>query len=192
MTLLVPTHRSDYIGRCLESVRPQLRRGDEVLVIGDTASGSLPGVECIVDSFGPQYRYVAYDAGYHDYGHSQLNYGISLAQGDYIHCNDDDDIWMPDALETFRRAAERTGGEVPVLFRFKSYLGPLIWLKPGLFGRNLIGGHCLLTPNIACKLGRWGSEYSGDYDYVEGTVNHYGGPQHVVWAEDIVVWARPS
>jgi glycosyltransferase involved in cell wall biosynthesis len=193
LSLIVPTHREDRpLRRCLESVQGQLRRGDEVIVVGDTYDGDLPAVEALVREFGHPYRYVAVNAGHHDWGHSQVNAGIALAQGDYIHVSDDDDVWTPDALTTFRKMASAVRAPVPFLFRFKSYYGPVFWLQPGLFARNFIGGHCLLAPNDPSRLGQWAPEYSGDYDYVEQTVNHYGGAEHVVWCESIVVLARPA
>lgn len=190
LSLLVPTHREDRpLRRCLDSVRPQLERGDEVIVVGDTHDGPLPAVEALVKSYGKPYRYVAHDAGYHDFGHSQLNYGISLATGDYIHCNDDDDIWTPDALQAFRKMASHVREPVPFLFRFKSYLGPIFWMQPGLFVRNWIGGHCLLAPRQYA--GQWGPEYNGDFDWLESTVNNAGGLDSAVWCEAIVAVARP-
>jgi glycosyltransferase involved in cell wall biosynthesis len=193
LSLLVPTHREDRpLERCLKSVAPQLRDGDEVIVIGDTHDGSLPRVESLVERFGPKFRYLAVDAGHHCYGHDQLNAGIALAKGDYIHCNDDDDVWVPGALDTFRRAITSTDRTVPFLFRFKSYYGPIFWLQPGLFARNMIGGHCLLAPNVEGKLGAFSCDYSGDYDWVEATVDHYGGPREVVWVSDVIAVARPT
>ena len=192
LSLVVPTHREDRpLKRCLDSVSDQLCKGDEVIVVGDTCDGSLPAVEALVQSYGPRYRYVAHDAGLHDWGHSQLNCGIALAQGDYIHCQDDDDVWTPAALATFRRWVQRLTAPGPILFRFRSYLGPIFWVSPGLFARNWIGGHCLLAPNDEHRLGQWGAAYNGDYDYVEQTVNYYGGPTQVVWSADIIAVARP-
>lgn len=192
LSLLVPTHREDRpLRRCLDSAKPQLRRGDEVIVIGDTRDRPLPGVEALVKSYGRQFRYVAHDAGHHCYGHCQLDHALPLAQGDYIHCNDDDDAWTPDALATFRKLAGALPEPLPFLFRFQSYHGPIYWQRLGLFARNHIGGHCLLAPNIPAKLGRFGCDYNGDFDMVESTVNAYGGPDAAIWREEVIAWARP-
>lgn len=191
LSLLVPTHREDRpLRRALQSIEHQLRSGDEVIVVGDTHDGALPMVESMVLSFGPQYRYMAVDAGHHCFGHCQLDAGIATAKGDYIHCSDDDDVWTPDALATFRRCAREVHEPVPFLFRFKSYVGPVFWVQPGLFARNLIGGHCLLAPRAGA--GKFTCAYNGDFDWVESTVQHYGGPTQAVWCEDIVAIARPE
>lgn len=191
LSLLVPTHREDRpLRRCLESVQGQLKRGDEVIVVGDTHDGPLDGVEALTRDFGPQFKYLAVDAGHHCYGHCQLDAGIAVAKGDYIHCNDDDDVWTDDALDTFRRAASAVRAPLPFLFRFRSYLGPIFWVQPGLFARNWVGGHCLLAPRE--KAGHFTCAYNGDFDWLETTVNAYGGYQNAVWREDIIAIARPS
>jgi GT2 family glycosyltransferase len=191
LSLLVPTHREDRpLRRALDSVDKQLKSGDEVIVIGDTHSGSLPGVESLVKSFGPKYRYLAIDAGHHCWGHCQLDAGIATATGDYIHCSDDDDVWTADALETFRRCAAAVREPVPFLFRFKSYHGPVFWVKAGLFQRDWIGGHCLLAPRT--KAGRFACAYNGDFDWLDSTVAQFGGPSAAVWREEIIAIARPA
>jgi hypothetical protein len=191
LSLLVPTHREDRpLRRCLDSVVEQLAAGDEVIVVGDTADGPLPSVAHLVRSYGPQFTYAALNTGQHDYGHSQLNYAMTLAQGEYLHFNDDDDVWQPNALDVFRMAIKQTP-DLPLLFRFKSWVGPIFWLRPGLFERNAVGGHCLVTPNDPTKLGQWAPEYNGDWDFVEQTVNAYGGPSCAIWRDEIIAVARP-
>lgn len=193
LSILIPTHREDRpLRRALNAIAPQLKHGDEVVVVGDTHSGDLPMVEHLVHEFGPQYRYMAVDAGHHCYGHCPLDAGIATAEGDYIHCSDDDDIHTEDALKNFRKFASAVPKPLPFLFRFKSYVGPIFWVRAGLFARNWIGGHCLLMPNVKGKLGKFTCEYNGDFDYVESAVNHYGGPQNAVWREELVAIARPN
>lgn len=193
LSLIVPTHREDRpLRRCLDSVAGQLGPADEVIVVGDTFDAPLPGVESLVASYGPRYRYVAHDAGCHDYGHSQVNYGLTLATGDYIHLNDDDDVWTSDALAAFRTAIGWQWAEPrPFLFRFQSWVGPVFWAELGHFERNWIGGHCLLFPNDQARIGRFGAQYNGDFDFVEQTVNFYGGHQRAIWMDQVIAVARP-
>lgn len=190
LSLLVPTHREDRpLRRALDSVKPQLKPGDEVIVVGDTHDSALPGVESTVKSYGKQFRYMAVDAGHHCFGHCQLDAGIATAKGDYIHCSDDDDVWCADALETFRQCAASISEPAPFLFRFKSYHGPIFWVRPGLFERDLIGGHCLLAPREGA--GKFTCAYNGDFDWLNTTVEKYGGPTRAIWREEIVCIARP-
>jgi hypothetical protein len=189
-SFLIPTHRGRPPWRCLDSLLPQLDRGDEVIVIGDTHDGPLPRVRQLVegyDSLAPvgSFRYLELDAGAHDYGHSQLNYGLEHASGEWLHCNDDDDIYAPGAVATMRQAAHISGGR-PLLFRFQSYhRGVVFWVERGRLERHWIGGHCLVTPNVPGKVGRWGPSYQGDFDWIESTI-----AQHVGWLDQLSDLAR--
>lgn len=201
-SFLIPTHREDRpLWRCLDSLLPQLDRDDEVIVIGDTHDGPLPKVEKLVrgyDAMAPvgHFRYLELDAGAHDWGHSQLNYGLERATGQWLHCNDDDDIYAPGAVAIMREAARTSGGR-PLLFRFQSYHfgGQVYWFERGRLERNYVGGHCLVTPNVAGKVGRWTPSYQGDFDYIAATIVLHVGwvdPNYPIWREEIIAIARPS
>lgn len=191
-SFLVPTHREDRpLARCLNSIMHQMTSDDEVLVIGDTHDRELPRVERFVADYGPQFRYVPFDAGHHCFGHCQLNYGLGLAQGDWLHANDDDDVWTPTAVIAMRRAAEEAPDR-PHLFRFQSYFGTVYWDQRGIVERNHIGGHCLLFPNVPGKVGRYTCDYSGDFDMIRQTLDLHGGDASAIWHEDIVCVARPN
>lgn len=192
ISFLVPTHSPNRPLECyLASLVVQIGTDDECIVIGDTCDGPLPAVEALVKSFGEQFHYVEHDAGVHDYGHSQLNYGISIASGDFIHCCDDDDILTNDAVKTMRHSASIYPGR-PLMFRFLSYHGLVFWDHLGLLAQDHIGGHCLLAPNIPGKLALWGPHYQGDFTYVMETVMLHGGIDSVVWQDHLVAIARPT
>lgn len=191
ISFIVPTHREDRpLKRCLDSIVPQLQPGDEVIVVGDITDGPLPGVEALCSAY-RQVRYLEHAGTEHTYGHEQLNYAIPHARGDYIHINDDDDVWSPQAAFMIRKAASVWPGK-PLLFRFRSYIGLTFWERPGYFERDHIGGHCLVAPNIKGKLGVWGPAYNGDFDWVESTLAFYGGPTSAIWLDDLIAIARPT
>jgi GT2 family glycosyltransferase len=193
-SFLVPTHREDRpLERCLESIAWQLGSGDEVIVIGDTFNGSLPKVEHLIyRNFDERFRYMEYDAGHSCWGHCQLNAGLAVAMGDWLHVNDDDDVWAPGAVAMMRQAALDSGGR-PMLFRFQSYVGGMhVWLERGRVERNWIGGHCLVTPNIPGKVGRFDCVYSGDFDYIDTTLKLHGGYESALWKDGVVAIARPQ
>lgn len=157
----------------------------------DVHDAPLPGVQALVTAYGSQYRTLSLDAGHHCWGHCQHNYAITQAHGDYIHLNDDDDVWAPDAAKNMRTCAKAYPGRV-LLFRFVSYVGRVTyWVKVGQMERNYIGGHCMVIPNVPEKIGKFTCEYSGDYDWIEQTVNAFGGPQQAIWISDVVAFARP-
>jgi Glycosyl transferase family 2 len=191
-SFLIPTHREDRpLARCLDSVAPQLGPNDEVVVIGDTCDGPLPRVRDLVRDYGPQFLYLEHDAGYHDWGHSQLQYGIGQALGEWLHCNDDDDVYVPGAVAVMRTVAADANGR-PILFRFRSYHGQVYWAQRGVLQMDLVGGHCLVFPNIPGKIGRFGRRYQGDWDMIDSTVRLHGGPDSVIWRTEIICIARPD
>ena len=120
-----------------------------------------------------------------------MNHALTLATGDYIHLNDDDRVWADNAVDLMSGGTRIWPNRV-LLFRFQSYYGRQVyWVKAGHFQRDWIGGHCLVTPNDQAKLGRFTCEYNGDFDYIEQTVNAFGGPSEAIWISDIVAIARP-
>jgi hypothetical protein len=81
--------------------------------------------------------------------------------------------------------------EHALLFRFHSYHGLDFWDYAGNLARNHIGGHCLVTPNLPGKIGKWTCDYTGDYEYVAETVENFGGALRAVWVNEFVARARP-
>jgi hypothetical protein len=158
-------------------------------VIGDVHDGPLPAVQELVAGYGPAFSYLAFDAGHHCYGHCQLNRAMWYVKGKYVHVNDDDDVWAPDAVETMRSAAGEHPGK-PLLFRFKSYHGPIFWNTKGRLIRHQVGGHCLVTP--ANRAGSFTCDYTGDFDWVMTSVMQCGGVQTAVWIDKVVCYARPT
>jgi glycosyltransferase involved in cell wall biosynthesis len=192
LTCLIPTAGRESLARCLRSLQLQQWRGLEVLVIGDTHDGPLPQTEATVRSFGPRFRYLAHDAGHHCFGHCALNYGLEQAQGEYVHCQDDDDIYANGALYTIRQTIRRLRQPRPLLFRFRSYFGHDYWAQQGLVREGLIGGHCLVAPNLPGKLGRFTCRYQGDFDWIRSTLDGYPDGPEPLWLEDIICLARPK
>ena len=191
-SFVVPTHREDRpLARCLNSIQHQMQPGDEVLVIGDTYDGPLPMVEMLVSCYGKTFYYVPFDAGHHCYGHCQINHALEFAQADYLHVNDDDDVWAPDARALMQQAVDEDP-ERPHLFRFRSQFGTIFWDQRGVVARNHIGGHCLVAPNIPGKVGKWECIYQGDFDYIRTTLDLHGGDESAVWHDELIAIARPG
>jgi len=144
------------------------------------------------DSESPaHFRFEPYDAGHHCWGHCVVNNALTKATGDFIHLNDDDDVWTENAVSYMRRGHAAWPDKV-MLFRFQSYYGRVVyWTQVGRMERDWIGGHCVVAPNDQSKLGRFTCAYNGDYDYIEQTVNNFGGPERAIWVHDIVAIARP-
>lgn len=189
LSIIVPTPDGGNLPALADSLRKQLYPGDEVIVVGDTFHGPLDAVRDWVLQQ-PQWRWVEHDAGRAAWGHPQINYGMTVARGDYLLFQDDDDIYAPGALVNVHRAIRRAP-LAPHLFRFKAarYGGQPIWQQKGVVAVGMIGGHCIVTPNDPARTGRWTDRYEGDFDFIEETLRLWE-PIAPVWREEVIVLAR--
>ena len=102
----------------LESIAQQVRPPDELVVCDDRSSDSTAE---IVESFSSEAPFVVrLYVNEKSLGATQ-NFGqaIGLCEGDYVAVSDQDDIWLPDKLETtldaMREAERQHGATTPVL-----------------------------------------------------------------------------
>lgn len=204
ISAIVPTVATDLarltlLRRSMESAYHQLSAGDELLIAADTTDGPLNEVRelCLrfdanAIPFGFRVRYVPHAGAQHSYGHDQINAAMAVATGDYITFNDDDDIYCAGAFDAIREAAGNLPSPAPLLFRFRSYHGPVFWALPGLLGQGLIGGHCAVVPNLPSLLGQWSPRYEGDWDFIESTLALWANVGMVpVWCDRLIAVARP-
>lgn len=204
ITAIIPTAANDLdrlslLRRSLLSALHQLRAGDELIVAGDTTDAPLDAARDLCGRLGAEapegaaVRFLPHSPGHHDFGHSQINHAMTVAKGDYLCFNDDDDCFCTGAFDAIRQYAGALPSPAPLLFRFRSYHGPTFWLAPGLLGQGLVGGHCLVTPNLPSLLGEWAPHYEGDWDFIAGTLRKWGavgvGP---VWVNRLIAIARPT
>ncbi|WP_418513623.1 glycosyltransferase family 2 protein [Corallibacter sp.] len=100
VSIIIPTYnRATYIGEALTSIINQTYTHWECLVIDD---GSTDNTKNIIDSFHTKdhrIRYIKRPNNYPKGSNGSRNYGLSLAQGQYIAFCDDDDYWLHDKLE---------------------------------------------------------------------------------------------
>lgn len=188
-SIIVPTPDGGTLPLLRDSLQGQLREGDEVLIIGDTFDRDLDELATVVRSWG--WRYEEHDAGYMGWGHPQINYGMEIATGDYLLFQDDDDLYMPDALLNIRRAVRHLDPPRPLLFKFKAmrFGGMTFWREQGRVEEGWIGGHCLVVPNVKEKLGKWTDRYEGDFDFIRDTLKLWE-PLEPVWRQEVIVLAR--
>lgn len=195
ISAIVPTQGRPTLERALASAAPQLLSGDEVLVIVDThgmGEADFFAVAARVSAFGPQFHAHGYDAGFHAYGHPQFDHGLTLAEGDYILGNDDDDVWTADAFAAIREAIAALESPRPLLFRFRSPWGTLYWQERGLVRQATIGGHCLIQPGQAHgRVGyRQARHYEADFTWIVNTLANWA-PTEPVWVDQVIAIQRP-
>jgi hypothetical protein len=188
LTIVIPTQGRETLPTCLASMRP-LRQGDvpaQILVVADTHSPLLMDVQALCQE--ERVTYLELDAGWHDWGYPQLQYGYDLALGDYVMNIGDDDVYEPGAFEVIRNAIDELPSTRPLLFRalmHPSVSRPcgdplLLWRLRGQIVRGTVTGQNLVAPNVPAKLGTW----VDDFIHLEQTVNAWDGL--VEWRDEVI------
>ncbi len=105
ISVVIPAfNREKTIRRCLESVLRQTMSPDEVIIVDDCSTDST--VNIIRENTDPRVRCVILDTK--SGAQTARNYGIRIAQGDWIAFQDSDDEWLPHKLEKQVKALEST------------------------------------------------------------------------------------
>lgn len=191
ISCIIPSAGRDTLAYCLQTISQQaLIPGDEILVVGD---GPQKEVEAQVEAIGEPFRYVE---GEHtnDWGHTQINQGLQLAKADWVMYTDDDDGFLPRAIEVVRNRLTQNSSS-PHLFRFYTNDHHLVWRKDddGNISEVLIGGHNLVAPRSVgyMGVGSWTSRYRGDFDWVRGVLDAYPRREWR-WCPEILTRQRPD
>ena len=95
MSVIVATYnRQDYIAECIDSLLAQTQPACEIIVVDDGSDDATPS---ILKSYGDRIRYLRQENS----GKSTaVNLALSNARGDWIWLFDDDDVAVPDAIES--------------------------------------------------------------------------------------------
>lgn len=145
----------------------------------DAATDSCSGADEIV---------VIYDQT-GDHGYTARTKGIAKATSTHLAFMDDDDVYLPGAIDVMRQhACDR-----PVIFRMDHYSHGLLWRNQILEFGN-VSTQMFVVPNRPADLGVWAPhipglrEPGGDYTFIAGCVEKMGAP---VWREEITSVLRP-
>ena len=179
LSILIPTIGRSELARLLSELVPQLLSCDEILVIGD---GPQPLARAMAD-VDPRVRYLEHGPD-HCWGHPQRNWAMPLARGAYLMSFDDDDRVAPRALERVRGAMADHPGR-PLMFR-EYHEGSVIWSTRSVALGN-VSTQMIVVPNVPERLGKWGSRYEGDYDFIQSTLALYAaGVDALVWRPEVI------
>lgn len=188
-SIIIPTVGRPSLSRTLYSCLRQMHADDEIIVVTD---GPCPEAFDIVrliqngliDPFQLDYIVGEYTK---NYGNAQRNRGMEVARQDYLMFIDDDDIYVPNALDAVRQTISYNP-QVPLLFQFVDRNGARIWHKMELVEGN-VGTPCIVVPNISEKLGEFGARYEGDFDFIKKTCELWDNTH--VWVPRVIVDCRP-
>lgn len=178
LSIIVPTIGRPSLLATIQSITAQLLPLDEVVVVSD---GPSDEARKIVAAAGHQYVYLETAERMWDWGGTPRNIGMTQAHGHYLSFMDDDDIYLPGALDAIRQAAMENP-RVPLIFRMK-HRGKIIWDKSILRPGN-VSSQMLAVPNINGAVGRWTARYAGDYDFIVHTVDLHRGA--LVFREEVI------
>lgn len=174
LSIILATSGRPSLALAMESAVCQMQDVDELIIAGGGPLAEALAEECGVE-------WIDLPAG-GDWGHSERNAAMPLAEGTHLLFVDDDDALLPGALATIR-AAIATAPDLPHVFRMIDPHGRILPERPGL-AQGHIGTPCLVAPNVPEKLGRWGHRYEGDFDFIRSTLAHY--PDGAVWHADVI------
>jgi glycosyltransferase involved in cell wall biosynthesis len=127
ITFVVPTSGRETLGRTLRSITSQFVAGDEIIVV-----------------------YTDHGDG----GNIGRNSAQERAQGDWIAFMDDDDVFVPGAIEKMRAWATENPTKIAI-FRRKADAWPTQWSQPVLVPGN-VAPPLFFVPNVRGKLAEWG------------------------------------
>lgn len=184
IVIATPGRRS--LARTLQSIYYQREPVADVLVVGDGYDAPTEELVAFFAEVGLPARYIATQRT-RDWGHSQINYGLKHVRGDYVTYQDDDDIYMPRALEEMDRLSREVETPRPILGRVKTPRFGLLWQRPD--DSTVLDGHCLVAPNDKRRLGWMASDYNGDQGLIHTTVRNYNA---VAWCDRVWTLTRPS
>lgn len=187
ITVIVPTIGRDTLHKTIQSVAPQLRESDALVVVSE---GENKNVRQIVKAFSDHYQ--GFDWGYayefgQNWGHGNRNYILdNHVHTSHVWTIDDDDVATPDAIEAMRAHMDDPWTVFKMRFEEGHFASGLtIWRAPRITPGD-IG-----TPMIFAPLGdaRFGLHYMGDLDYAYALQAERG---EAVWAEEVVALIRPE
>jgi glycosyltransferase involved in cell wall biosynthesis len=191
LSVIIPTiGRLPGLERALDSisVQPPVRGWTEIVVVGDTLDGPLPAAEALAREYGA--RYVEHAGPLHCVGHPQRQYGMGVANGEWLAFLADDDIWTEGALPAIYAAIDEVGEPQPLLFRVQmNWLGGhVVWDTTYLAVGN-IDAECIVVPNDPARLGTWEHIYAGDFSFILETCRKWGRWE---WRPELIAIARPT
>jgi hypothetical protein len=187
LSVIVATTGRPSLAATLESIKSQrLLEGDEVLLIHDGQVGAATVAGW--DQAGLPGRLVVLAAGPHrDWGAAARTAGQSMAQGTHLLWQDDDDFYVPGAFDVIRREIV-TSPEDILVFRLVYPDGRVLWQEPAIAWKN-VSTQMYVIPRTA-QLGKWGTQYWGDFEFLQSTVNANPGRAVCFVDRPIVMYGR--
>lgn len=190
LSIIIPTIGRPSLQRCLDSLATQVfGLKDEVLLVCD--GERRPDVELMFQErrFPGRCWHTEKQLGF--WGHGIRNHLQSEAvpKADFIVSMDDDDIFMPGALQTIRTVLLENP-DLPHFFKIHLHTlhGSVMW-GCKLIQPSIVGTLNMVYPNVPGKFGNWAYYYGGDFDAIYGVCTAHG---HHIWSDKFIAVWRPD
>jgi len=185
LTFVVPTIGRPCLIRALTSITTQMLQGDRLAVVAD---GFCDQTENLLREANIKPNYFLKNPRRHgDWGHTPRNMAFEIVEGDYILTIDDDDAYLPGAVDLIR-ARLKQSEPFPHMFKMYWRGRQTLWEHPNVALLN-VSTQMIVTPNVKEKFGTWGKRYEGDFDYCVSLREKWG---KIVWCPEIIVRYGPD
>lgn len=161
LSVLIASSGRPTLQRAIDSVVPQLQDGDEIFV---HVNNDCP------------------------WGHESRNLMMDVARGDYLLFLDDDDAYVPDALEKVRYAIASDPGASIHIFRM-DYGDHQIWSDPEIRLGN-VSTIMFCVNRLDCEGAVWADVYEGDFHFITQAAELT--EDSVVFHEHVIGLVRPA
>lgn len=160
--------------RMLQSLREQdFRSGDEVIVVSDDNHLEvIQTLEPFRTSGLPLQHITITDGPHRDWGHTPRNRTIKVPIADFVRHADDDNIFLPGAVDQMRMACAANPTALhmfPIFYHRGGYISGYAGLT-GEIAHFKVDTATLVYPRVATVGEWWTSRSGGDYDFIKAVV----------------------
>lgn len=164
--LVITTIGRPSLKTMLDSIIYQLKSGDLIYLLVDGPEFSSKVTEILKNYDPSKIIRIDHNKNLGFWGHGLRNeYQKGLTTTHILH-GDDDDIYLPNAIDNIRKNIELNGVDKLLIFKFliNKKGDSAVWVNKSLRLGN-IGTPSGVLPNNPDKMGVWGYRYGGDFDF---------------------------
>lgn len=180
LSIIVPTIGRPELINCLHSITTQATDADQVIVVHDGTDLNMEPAYAMLEDAPCDWALVRLE-NHGFYGHPARNYAMDhVVDRPRVMSIDDDDIYLPGALDTVRDAIAAHQPAVHIFgCRWPRLNVQLPHFNHVRYGN--IGTPMIVAP---CCTARWGHAYDGDFHYAQALEEIFG---EFVWHPDRVI-----